>query len=311
MRPDRSTAAVENDLPELAGGGGDDDNPGPLMMTKVNPAEELAKFEAASQLLAKLVPATIRATKPQDWIKMGDKVYLQATGLERIAPLWGLAFGEPKVTREDHEGGSFSYAVSGWVRSRFGLSHFNGARSSADPFFDSFDEEKPDAWYKTMTPGEKAEWKAAHRVPPDPMDVRKAAVTNWMVRAGSMICGLRGLTMADLQANKIEGVASVEYGEGQKGGTTAGTDLAARRTALWNDILRRTSGDPADAKDVLRDITKYDAYKNKTTGKDVPANAGATSTDNLSEYALKIAEGKLKKHPVFGDNPEREPGQEG
>lgn len=305
MKP--NTATVESELPVI-----DDAEPtGPLMMTKVDPAAELAKFEAAAQLLAKLVPATIRATKPQDWIKMGDKVYLQATGIERIAPLWGLVFSEPKVTREDHPDGAFSYAVSGWVRSRFGVTHFMGARSSADPFFDSFDEEKPKGWYE-LEPGAKAEWKAKHRLPPDPMDVRKAAVTNWMVRAGSMICGLRGLTLADLQAQKIEGVGSVEYGKGQKGGATSTSDLAARRTALWNDILKRTSGNVDDAHTVLKDITKYDAYKNKKTGKDVAANPGAANTDSLSEYALQIAEGKLKKHPIFGDEAAaREPGEEG
>jgi hypothetical protein len=303
-----STAAIEREAPVI-----DDAEPtGPLMMTKVDPAAEMAKFDAANQLLAKLVPATIKATKPQDWLKMGDKVYLQATGLERIAPLWGLCFSEPKIVREDYPDNTFGYGVSGWVRSRFGVSHHVGGRSSADPFFDSFDEEKPSGW-RDMQPGERAEWKAKHRLPPDPMEVRKAAVTNWMVRAGSMICGLRGLTLADLQAQKIDGVAAVEYGKGQKGGATATSDLTARRTALWNDILKRTSGDADAAHSLLKDITKYDAYKNKKTGKDVPANPGAANTDSLSEYALQIAEGKVSKHPVFGDEAQaqREPGEEG
>ena len=94
----KDSTVIDREIPIV-----DDAEPtGPLMMTKVDAAAEMAKFDAATQLLSKLRPATIRATKPQDWIKMGERVYLQATGLERIAPLWGLAFGEPKVVREDY-----------------------------------------------------------------------------------------------------------------------------------------------------------------------------------------------------------------
>lgn len=301
-----STAAIEREVPVI-----DDAEPtGPLMMTKVDPAAELAKFDAAAQLLAKLVPATIKATKPQDWIKMGDKVYLQSTGLERIAPLWGLGFSEPKIVREDYPDGSFGYGVSGWVRSRFGVSHHVGGRSSADPFFDSFDEEKPTGW-GDMEPTARAEWKAKHRVHPDPMDVRKAAVTNWMVRAGSMICGLRGLTLADLQAQKIDGVTEVAFGKGQKGGDAAPADLKARRTNLWNDITRRTGGDLAAARDLLKEVTKYDAYT-KNDGTQLKAFGGATNVDNLSDRAMNVVEQKLKEHPMFGDKKAtREPGEEG
>jgi hypothetical protein len=310
MNGSTGKAVVEQDAPEVIDDG---PNVGPMMMTKVDPAAELAKFEAAAQLLSKLVPASIRATKPQDWVKMGAKVYLQATGIERLAPLWGLAFGEPKIAREEYEGGEFGYAVSGWVRSRFGLMHVVGGRSSNDPFFDSFDEEKPSGWAE-MDLQARLAWKAQHRVKPDPMDVRKAAVTNWMTRGGSMACGLRGLTPADLEANGIRGVAQVEFGKGGKGGDTAPADIKAKRTALWNDILKRTGGDLEAARNLLQDVTKYGAYTNKATGKEVPAGTGYTDHEKMTnEKAIDIAASKLKKHPMFGDEAagQRESGQEG
>ena len=262
---------------------------GPMAMEKIDPAQELAKFEAAAQLLAKLVPASIQRTKSQDWVKMGNKVYLQATGIERLAPLWGLAFDAPKVTREDYPDGTFGYVVSGWVRSRFGLMHVVGGRSSADPFFDQFDEDRPSGWSE-MAPGDKAVWKAAHKTPPDPMDVQKSAVTNWMTRGGSMACGLRGLTMADLEANGIRGVTTVEFSKGSKGGETAPQDMRARQVEFGNDILRRTGGDKEAARDLLREVTSDKDFK------------GFTTVEKLTKgWQFDRAVKKLQAHPVFGD----------
>lgn len=303
-----STATVDREVPDVDEGA--DLATRPWAMTKIDPHAALVAFEAAAELLRKLTPASIKATRPQDWVKMGEKVYLQATGVERIAPLWGLYFGTPTINREDYEGGEFAYIVTGTIGSRFtGIEiTVEGARSSSDPFFDSFDEEKTKENFWDRTSEERETWKRRHRVAPDPMDVRKAAVTNWMTRGASMLTGLRGLMPRDLEDNGIKGVASVEYGKGQKGGATATGDLTARRTALWNDILKRTSGKVDEAHQVLKDITKYDSYVNKTTGKQVPAGPGASNTDSLSERALQIAEKKLREHPVFGDSPEgREP----
>jgi hypothetical protein len=272
-------------------------------MTKVDPAAELAAFESAAQLLAKLVPTSIKATRPQDWIKMGDKVYLQSTGVERLAPLWGLVFGEPTVTREDYPNGDFAYIVRGPVGSRrTGVFYkiIEGGRSSSDPFFDAFDEEKPKGFYE-LPAEEKADWKARHRIAPDPLDVRKAAVTNWMVRAASMLCGMRNLTPADLEAGGIRGVAEVAYRSGQKGGDTVPGDLKAEQVKLGNEVLRRTGGDVEAAKALMLDITKGKDFK----GFDTAARL-------TKDWQIKAAWKNLQAHAIFGDAAgQREPGLEG
>jgi len=275
---------------------------GPWSMSKIDPAAELAAFESAAQLLSKLVPASIKATRPQDWVKMGDKVYLQATGVERLAPLWGLVFGESTVTREEYEGGEFGYVVRGPVGSRrTGVFYkvVEGGRSSSDPFFDSFDEDKPKGFYD-LSPAEKADWRAKHRVPPDPLDVRKAAVTNWMVRGASMLCGMRNLTPADLEQGGIRGVSEVAYRSGGKGGDTTPADLKSEQVKLGNEVLKRAGGDVDVAKSLMKDITK---------GKDF---AGFDTASRLTkDWQIKNAWTALKAHPVFGDAAPREPGQEG
>jgi hypothetical protein len=308
----RDAAVEREDPPELV------DIPdalAPWRATDVDPVVELAKFEAAVDLQRKLLPASIKATRPEDWVDQGGKAYLQATGVERLAPLWGLVFGKYTVEREDHGDGSYSYVVRGPIMSRrTGVIYGEvvGGRSSSDPFFDEFDERKPDG-LRDLTPGEQQAWKRAHRVPPDPLEVRKAAVTNWTTRGASMLAGMRGLTVAYLEDCGVKGISRVEYGTGQKGGATAPADLKARRTAFWNDLIRRAGGEVEMAKQALKDVTKYDAYTKKD-GAEMRGFAGATSVDSLSDRALDIAEKKIKEHPALGDAKKsamREPGEEG
>jgi hypothetical protein len=275
----------------------------PQSLTKVDPKSILAEFEATSALIPKLVAASIRATRPQDWIAVGDKVYLQGTGVERLASLWGLVFGIPAVGREDAPDGEYSYIVMGSVVCRktgVGYQGIVGGRSSRDPFFDEFDEAKPEG-FKNLRVAEKNAWRETHRIPPDPMEVRKAAVTNWQTRGASMITGMRGLTVADLEANGIKGIKRIEYGSGAKGGDATPADLKAKRTALWNEILKATEGNLELAHSVLIDITKYASYEKN--GKAIPAFPGAKTLEVVSDRAIDIARSKLKNHPLFGNEP--------
>src|SRR5207249_4328009 len=163
-----SNGALEREVPDVS----DDDTKmiGPWPMARVDPVAELAAFEAAAELQKKLITASIRATKPQDWVEMGGKVYLQATGVERISALWGLLFGEPAVIKEDIPGGGYEYIVSGAAGSRRTGVYYKaitGGRSSTDPFFDQFDDDKPTG-FKQLPIDEQRQWKAAHRIAPDP-----------------------------------------------------------------------------------------------------------------------------------------------
>src|SRR6185436_10342665 len=212
----------------------------------IDPVRELARFEAAAELQRRLIPASIKCTKPQDWVDMGGKAYLQATGVERIAPLWGLVFGQPEIEKIDQGGGDYYFVARGFAASRRTgcfYKSIEGGRSSDDPFFDRFDEDKPD-WdtWKEMSADAKRDWKREHRIAPDELDVRKAAITNWQCRAASMLTGLRGLTQADLAAAGLTGVKKVDFAGGTKGGATS-ADLGQAKTEFWNDILKRTGGD--------------------------------------------------------------------
>jgi hypothetical protein len=272
----------------------------PQAIAKVDPKGILAEFEATSALIPKLVAASVRATRPQDWIAVGEKVYLQGTGVERVAALWGLVFGIPSVIREDTPDGEYSYIVTGSVVCRktgVGYQGVVGGRSSRDPFFDEFDEPKP-ANFKDLPKSERDAWREAHRIPPDPMEVRKSAVTNWQTRGASMVTGMRGLTVADLESNGIKGVQKIEYGKGSRGGATISADIKAEQTKLFNEVLKRVGGEKMDALKLLKEIT---------AGKDFGGfdSVAAMKFGWQFENAWKA----LRAHPVFGDN--TEPGSRG
>lgn len=283
---------------------------GQFAIARLDPRTALAEFEAAADMHPKLVKASIRMTKPQDWIAMGGKVYLQGTGVERMATPWGLVFGEPKVVREDYPDGEFAYIVTGPVGSRRTGVYYQavqGGRSSRDPFFDAFAAEKPDN-FRQLPREEQEDWKKKNRIPPDPMEVRKAAFTNWQTRGASMVTGMRGLTPEDLEREGLTGVKKVEFRSGARGGDATSGDLKAEATALWNDILKRTGGAIADAKQVLRDITSYPEKPGQ-----YKAFAGIDTPDAFRDLQkVRMAMNKLKNHPAFGDKAgDREPGAEG
>lgn len=197
-----------------------------LLQPASNPIRAL---EQARELAPRLVSASIQATLPQDWIIHGKgpdaKVYLQAQGAQRgPAKMLGLKTGAKLFEREDHEDGTFSYicTVFGYSSTTGALEQAMGARWSGDAFFDRFDCEKP-TWeeQRAMTPGEWLAWRMDHRLPVDPMDVRKCAETNAEIRLVSKMAGLRGLTVADLARHGVTPKSAVTYDGGGKGGKAA------------------------------------------------------------------------------------------
>lgn len=271
----------------------------------IDPALELRRFEVAVELQEKLVRASIKATKPQDWVFMGGKAYLQGTGSERVMALWGIVLGEPTIDRFEEPDANFGFTVTGPAGSRRTGVFFKrivGGRSSSDPFFDKFDEDKPKEW-EGMSATEKRDWKMAHRIPPDVLDVKKAAVTNWQTRCVSMLSGLRGLTKADVESMGIRGAREVEFGTGGKGGNAAPADLKAEQTKLGNEILKRVGGDKDAARSLCKDIT---SNPEKNFG-------GFDRVDAMKQgWQLEAAWKKLRAHSVFGDNAKHdEPGSDG
>jgi hypothetical protein len=214
----------------------------------MEPELAAAIMERRVELLNKLTPAAIRVTRPQDWVVMGSRLYLQGTGADRLAPIWGISYGGLQVHREDFADGSFAYVVSGWVESKLlGIRlEIQGGRSSKDSFF------------------------ANQRNGVDPVDVRKAALTNWKVRAICSITGLHNLTPEDVQdaGFDISRIPRIEYqtkqdGTRSQGTTQEKTSAADAKTKLWQRLLKVAGGDKSLACKLLERVSEFQTKSGK------------------------------------------------
>lgn len=174
-----------------------------LSKQRIDPRQALLDFQLGEQIAGKMVQACVRLTKAPDWVVMGEHVYLQESGAERVKGVIGfITPSRPEEQRMVVDGG-FAYFFQGWAGSRrFGtVDYFVGGRSSTEKFFDKFDDD-------------------GNRLPVDELLVRKAAYTNFMNRAICGLAGLRGLTLEDLEKLGVDRnrVRAVQYQEGGKGG---------------------------------------------------------------------------------------------
>lgn len=193
--------------------------PTPLEV-QLDSQKAIARIGAIAQVIDGCAKASIQRTNAADWVKMGKGYYLQASGAQKIRPIWGIYFRDRRVVKEANADGSYAYLATCIVGSKvldqlYGevTIEIDGGRSSNDPFFTGKDG--------TLTP--------------DPLDVRKAALANLESRAVTALLGLKNLNADDLARNgvKVDAVAGVEYREGATGGGNTAVISEAQGNRLW------------------------------------------------------------------------------
>lgn len=196
-----------------------------------DPRDVLLEFQVGAQIAQQVVGACVKLTKPPDWVAMGDQMYLQESGAERVKGVIGFVMPQPPECERIVVENGFAFFFQGYAGSRrLGtVDYFVGGRSSTEKFFDKFDED-------------------GNRLPVDELLVRKAAYTNYVNRAISGLAGLRGLTIEDLKALGLDVTRcrAVAFGEGTKGGkggagmTNAPDSFgpAEARGKAWKDVAQ-------------------------------------------------------------------------
>ena len=185
----------------------------------------IARIGAIAQVLDGCAKTSIQRTNAQDWVRMGKGYYLQASGAQKIRAIWGIYFRDRQVTKDINPDGSYSYLVTGIVGSKvldqlYGevTIEIDGGRSSNDPFFGKNDRDV------------------------DPLDVRKAALSNWEARAVTALLGLKNLNSEDLKKNGIivEQVQGVDYQKGAEGGGNTNLISDAQRKRMY--AIQKSAG---------------------------------------------------------------------
>ncbi|MCJ7829299.1 MAG: hypothetical protein MUP81_06135 [Dehalococcoidia bacterium] len=164
--------------------------------------------EKRIEAMHKIKRMALKLTNPHDWVDENGKPYLQASGAEKVARLFGVSWRIFEPERESIEGGHFTYTYHGEFSLAGASIEAIGTRSSKDPFFKK---------YEWKGEGEKRTRVELPASEIDPGDVKKSAYTNLLGNGITRLLGIRNLTYEDLKQyagiNK-EQIASVEYKKG-------------------------------------------------------------------------------------------------
>lgn len=226
------------------------------------------KAEQRIEAVNKIKRLALKVTNPQDWIDQNGKPYLQASGAEKVARLFGISWRIGEPVYEELEDGYFSYTYKGEFTLGNTTIEVIGSRSSKDGFFRKYDKDR-----KPLPPSEI-----------DKGDVKKSAFTNLLANGITRLLGLRNLTWEDLKEAGInkEQTASVEYKDSKK------EMLSEAHKKLFNLLNDYFKGDKIKMQDALKELTEFKDSKGNL-------HEGKTSIYDLSEKIASVAYGKLKK----------------
>ncbi len=154
-----------------------------------------AAAERRIEAVNKIKALSLRVTNTRDWTDQGGNPYLQVSGAEKVARLFGISWRLDEPVREDHDDGHFSYTIKGYFSMGTAEIEVVGTRSSKDPFFSGSKD---------------------RQIPPseiDRNDVKKGAVTNAIGNGITRLLGIRNLTWGDLESAGIRqaDVGKVKY----------------------------------------------------------------------------------------------------
>lgn len=209
--------------------------------------------------------AALKVTNAHDWVDQGGKPYLQASGGEKVARLFGISWriDEPQLTIS--EDGHFEFVYKGYFALGNSEIEAIGTRESKDDFF---------TWSGKKSPSEI-----------DRGDVRKAAYTNCIANGVTRILGIRNMTWDDLKTAGIdrEKAGKVDYKK------TEVSPEAKTKLDDLNKMLMQMANNNAEKASLL--LEGYTSFVN-SSGKTVPGKKALTE---LSEKMIPVTHGKVKK----------------
>lgn len=142
--------------------------------------------EKRIEAIKKIKGFALRVTNHQDWVDQNGKPYMQVSGSEKIARLFGISWRIEEPVLDMLDDGHFNYTYKGFFSMGSSEIEAIGTRSSKDKFFSQ---------------------SGGSAIPPseiDRNDVKKGAYTNCCGNGITRLLGLRNLTWEDVQAAGID-----------------------------------------------------------------------------------------------------------
>ncbi|MFB3926810.1 MAG: hypothetical protein ACE14T_12240 [Syntrophales bacterium] len=261
--------------------------------------------------MTKIKKVSLKLTNSHDWTDQGGKPYLQVSGAEKIARMFGISWKISEPTLEYQEGGHFAFTYKGYFSLAGASIEVIGTRSSKDGFFKKYSWETGDDGKREKT-----------ELPPseiDRGDVKKAAYTNCIGNGITRILGLRNMTYDDLRefaGITPEMVNKVDFKkEGKKQDGNIASEGAEKITAAVSDV-RKKEGKSKAGKPYTVFIVKAGEKEFSTFSETFAKLAKeAKETGRKAEITYKSGQyGNDLENITFADDGpggEREPGAEG
>jgi hypothetical protein len=229
-------------------------------------AQQVEKRIAA---VKRIKAAALAVTNKHDWIDQDGKPYLWVSGAEKVARLFGISWRIDPPTLEVDPDGHYAYIYKGEFSLGTATIDVIGSRSSKDPFF-------------SRSKGQN--------VPPDQIDrqdVRKSAYTNCIGNGVTRLLGIRNMTWEE-----VEEFGSFKRGDAKgvkrEGKGEMSEEAKSQRDEIRRMVLEMAGGDGGKAKNMLAILTSF-------IGKNGEEIAGKRSVTELSEKAVPVSYGKIKK----------------
>jgi len=250
--------------------------------------------------MMKIKRMALKMTNRHDWTDQGGKPYMQVSGAEKVARLYGISWQISEPVFETEEGGHFSYTYKGYFSLAGATIEAIGTRSSKDPFFNKYSY---DNGTKTALPPSAI----------DKGDLKKAAYTNLLGNGISRILGLRNLTYEDLEefaGITRDMIGKVDYKKKGKADTGIASEGALTVLFVPTDIRKKTGeskGKPWIKYVVMNGETSFSTFSESLAkiAKDAKeAGSKVTVTYKVGQYGNDI-------ESLVAEAKERDPGGEG
>ena len=264
--------------------------------------ELAAQAERRVEAINKIKQYSLRLTQPGDWVDQNGRPYLQVSGAEKIARLFGISWRIDEPIREELEGGHYIYTYKGYFSLAGAEIEAIGSRSSKDPFFKRYVYDR----------GERRE------LPPseiDPGDVKKAAYTNCIGNGITRLLGLRNISYEDLEkvaGIKREQITKIKYGSKDKPTTDTTPAETQEITGEITDVRQR-KGKTKNGKDYIMYVIVIGNEQYKTFHES-HAKIAKEAMETGSPVTIKYMTdnyGHTIESIVAAERELREPGEEG
>lgn len=215
--------------------------------TKEDLAFAVKTAQETMELVKQIKILAIKQTNKHDWVDMGGKPYLQSSGAEKIARLFGISWKiieHKREDKQDEKGAYYIYVYKGEFTMGGKTIEVIGTCSQRDRFFGKD---------KNTETG----FKAAADV--DITNVMKKANTNMVNRGITTLLGIRNLTWEEVNAGGVEQkqTAKVTYAQGGAGGGKISDAQGKRLYAL----TKQNGVSPEQMQAYLKEQYKIDSSK--------------------------------------------------